>query len=93
MESQQPHAFDAIRDKRHEHPEADAVAMHPHTIRRLRGYAEKHMELVNDDPFRTLVLNGEPDPFRGGRICGWPVLESRDIEEGDVRFVKFLDDS
>ena len=91
MEAQLPAVIEYVQSSRHEHPEADAVAMHPDTLLRTKQYLEEHFNMVAEDPFSGLVMKGEDGiPERGPRICGWTVLKSRDIPEGEVRFVQYV---
>jgi len=82
-----------IRSSRHEHPDADAVAMHPDTVEEVKGWAEQYLHMVEKDPRSDLRGMDEPlpEPNSETRILGWLVLESSGIERGTVQFVQFID--
>ena len=92
--SDAPHAVQLIRSSRHEHPDADAVAMHPNTVAEVKAWAEEYLHMVEQDPGSDLKVVDEPRPHPEAetRIWGWLVLESEGIERGAARFVQFIDE-
>lgn len=90
---QEPKVVEVIRGSQYEHPRADAVAMHPETVKQIKRYVESLRHIQMQKHGESYVQEDE-DPPRdcGTQVLGWTVLKSRNIERGEVRFVQFLSD-
>lgn len=88
-----PKVLQVIQSTYPMHPNADAVALHPDSLRRVKAYVEEAFNMVDLSSDEGHVETAKPEEGKEEgqtRLFGWPVLESKSIPEGEVRFVKYL---